>query len=106
MITYEQKKYKRKQTLGEYIYEEMNKHQCDVDVRRTQPMTWPAGFYFNSSDLEFWIQQFHCRKFLGHTEWSDKWQRNIWIPDEEEDMTVEPFQSYEDFKKEKGIDED
>ena len=48
----------------------------------------------------------HCRKFLGHTERSEKWQKNIWIPDEEEDMAVEPFQSYEDFKKEKGIDED
>ena len=57
-------------------------------------------------ELEFWIQQFHCRKFLGHTEWSEKWQKNIWIPDEEEDMALEPFQSYEDFKKEKGIDED
>ena len=81
MITYEQKKYKRKQTLCEYIYEEINKHQCDVDVRRTRPMTWPAGFYFNSSDLEFWIQQYKIKE--GHTEWSEKFKRNIWIEDED-----------------------
>jgi len=32
-------------------------------------------------DLEFWIQQFHCRDFVGHSEWSEKFQKNIWIKD-------------------------
>ena len=57
-----------------------------------------------TDELEFWIQQFKCRHFLGHSEWSEKWQKNIWVPDKPEDMTVEPFKSYEDFKKDKGIE--
>tara|TARA_B100001996_G_scaffold355276_1_gene317754 strand:- start:4 stop:273 length:270 start_codon:yes stop_codon:yes gene_type:complete len=69
------------------------------------------GDYFISAvptqdALEYWIQGFHSRKCVGHSEWSEEWQKNIWIPDEEEDMTIEPFLSFEDFKKEKGIDDD
>jgi hypothetical protein len=29
--------------------------------------------------LEFWIQQFKIRDSTGHSEWSDRYQRNIWI---------------------------
>ena len=46
---------------------------------------------FIPDELEFWIQQFKCRHFLGNSEWSEKWQKNIWVPDEPEDMTEEPF---------------
>ena len=34
--------------------------------------------------LEFWIQQFKTKDSSGHSEWSERWQRNIWIKDEEE----------------------
>ena len=87
--------------LAKYIKKRMK--GCRVSGLRGEWLYVKEPF---EDELEFWIQQFHCRKFIGHSEWSDKWQRNIWIPDEEEDMTVEPFLSYEDFKKEKGIDED
>ena len=30
-------------------------------------------------ELEFWIQQFKVRGACGHSEWSDRFQRNIWI---------------------------
>ena len=90
--------------LAEYLYNEISEHQGDEDVKRTRPMTWPTGLYFNSNDLEYWIEQFKCKDFVGHSEWSEKWQKNIWVSDEEKDMTVEPFLSYEDFKKEKGIE--
>jgi len=33
-------------------------------------------------DLEFWIQQFQGRDFIGHSEWSERFQQNIWIEDE------------------------
>ena len=29
--------------------------------------------------LEFWIQQFKIKDRTGHSEWSDRYQRNIWI---------------------------
>ena len=32
------------------------------------------------SELEFWIQQYKIK--TGHTEWSEKFQRNIWIEDD------------------------
>ena len=34
--------------------------------------------------LEFWIQQFKTKDSSGHSEWSERWQRNIWIKDDEE----------------------
>jgi hypothetical protein len=30
-------------------------------------------------DLEFWIQQHQLRHCAGHSEWSEKFERNIWI---------------------------
>ena len=36
------------------------------------------------SELEFWIQQFKTKDCFGHSEWSERFQRNIWIKDEED----------------------
>ena len=35
-------------------------------------------------DLEFWILQFRTRGCNGHSEWSERFQRNIWVKDEED----------------------
>jgi len=35
-------------------------------------------------ELEFWIQQFKTKDCCGHSEWSERFQRNIWIKDEED----------------------
>jgi hypothetical protein len=67
--------------LAEYLYNEISEHQGDEDVKRTRPMTWPTGLYFNSNDLEYWIEQFKCKDFVGHSEWSEEYQKNIWIKD-------------------------
>jgi hypothetical protein len=32
------------------------------------------------NELEFWIQQYKIKS--GHTEWSERFQRNIWIEDD------------------------
>jgi len=37
------------------------------------------------STLEFWIEQFKLRKCVGHSEWSERYQRNIWVSDYKED---------------------
>ena len=44
-------------------------------------MTWPSGLYFTSDDLECWIQQYKIKE--GHSEWSERYQKNIWIVDED-----------------------
>tara|TARA_Y100000310_G_C20139771_1_gene559715 strand:- start:21 stop:230 length:210 start_codon:yes stop_codon:yes gene_type:complete len=36
------------------------------------------------SELEFWIQQFRTRDCVGHSEWSERYQKNIWVKDEED----------------------
>jgi hypothetical protein len=36
------------------------------------------------SELTFWIEQFKLRKCVGHSEWSERYQRNIWVSDYEE----------------------
>ena len=33
--------------------------------------------------LEFWIQQFKTKDCCGHSEWSERFQQNIWIKDDE-----------------------
>ena len=38
----------------------------------------------SKEDLEFWILQFRTRGCNGHSEWSERFQRNIWIKDDEE----------------------
>jgi|TARA_B100002003_G_scaffold251534_1_gene295686 hypothetical protein len=35
-------------------------------------------------ELEFWIQQFKTKDYCGHSEWSERFQRNIWIKNEHE----------------------
>ena len=34
-------------------------------------------------ELEFWIQQFKTKDCCGHSEWSERFKKNIWIEDEE-----------------------
>ena len=36
-------------------------------------------------ELEFWIQQFKTKDCCGHSEWSERFQRNIWVSDCEEE---------------------
>ena len=36
-----------------------------------------------TNELAFWIQQFKTRKCVGYSEWSERYQRNIWIKNEE-----------------------
>ena len=36
------------------------------------------------SELGFWIQQFRTSGCNGHSEWSERYQRNIWVKDEED----------------------
>jgi len=35
------------------------------------------------NELSFWIQQFKIKNSSGHSEWSETYQKNIWIKDEE-----------------------
>ena len=35
-------------------------------------------------ELVFWIGQFRTRGCNGHSEWSKRYQRNMWVSDEEE----------------------
>ena len=35
-----------------------------------------------TNELAFWIQQFKTRKCVGYSEWSERYQRNIWIKNE------------------------
>jgi len=36
------------------------------------------------SELTFWIEQFKLRKCVGHSEWSERYQCNVWVSDYEE----------------------
>ena len=38
-----------------------------------------------TDELAFWIQQFKTRKCDGHSEWSERYQCNVWVSDYEEE---------------------
>ena len=61
--TYEQRKFKRKETLGEYLKKRIKNKVPTAD------------------ELEFYIQQYKIKE--GHSEWSTRFKQNIWIEDED-----------------------
>ena len=67
--------------LAQYIYTQITKG-------------WPSTPLLNhdkswcqvptEDELVCWIHQFKTKDCCGHSEWSERYQRNIWIKDEEE----------------------
>ena len=62
MKTFEQRKFKRKETLGEYLKKRIKNKVPNVD------------------ELDFYILQYKIKE--GHSEWSETYKKNIWIEDE------------------------
>ena len=44
-------------SLATYLYECIDEHQANENVRRTHPMAWPTGLYFTSQHLAKWIEE-------------------------------------------------
>ena len=65
-------KVKRKKLLSQYIQKQIQKSLVNCYG------TWSK--IPSENELEFWIQQYKIKS--GHTEWSEKFQKNIWIEDE------------------------
>ena len=57
--------------LAEYIYKKM------TDGKSMD------GKVPTITELIFWIQQFKTKDCCGHSEWSERYKRNIWIKDDE-----------------------
>ena len=71
--TYEERKYKRKETLGEYL------HKRILEGLINCHKTWCK--IPDVDELDFYIQQYKIKE--GHSEWSETFQKNIWIEDED-----------------------
>ena len=84
LIKIRPRKRKRSLALARYLRKQIMFHQSDVWVRRNRPMSSLDGIYFNEQDLEFWIKQFKLKDCVGHSEWSERYQTNIWIKDDDE----------------------
>jgi hypothetical protein len=72
--TFEQRKFKRKETLGQYIHRRME----GGDKVNT---TFHLIKVPSADELEYYIQQYKIKE--GHSEWSEVLKKNIWIEDEE-----------------------
>ena len=59
------------QNLGEYIHRRMKEENITKDD-------------LDEDTINFFYQQFKTRGCSGHSEWSERFQRNIWIKDEED----------------------
>ena len=57
--------------LAKYLYKRIKEEYGNLEVPTKE-------------DLEFWILQFRTRGCNGHSEWSKRYQRNMWVSDEEE----------------------
>ena len=44
-------------SLAIYLYERIDEHQANKEVRRTHPMAWPTGLYFTCHHLAKWIEE-------------------------------------------------
>ncbi len=66
--------------LAKYIVKQME--GCTVKGLGTEMLFVEKPL---ESTLEFWIGQYKRRKCVGHHEWSEKLQRNIWVSDYEEE---------------------
>ena len=63
--------------LAKYIHKEIQKLGWRSRGELFQELTPNA--------LEFWIEQFKLRKCVGHSEWSERYQKNIWVSDYKEE---------------------
>ena len=72
--TYEQRRYKRKLTLGEYLKKRI---ESGEEVNTSFHLIKVPS----ADELDFYIQQYKTKE--GHSEWSEKYQRNFWIEDED-----------------------
>ena len=54
--------------LADYLNKEIKEVRIKVSVGESI-----------KDELEFWIQQFKVRGACGHSEWSERFQCNIWI---------------------------
>ena len=72
--TYEQRRYKRKLTLGEYLKKRI---ESGEEVNTTFHLIKVPS----ADELDFYIQQYKTKE--GHSELSEKYQRNFWIEDED-----------------------
>ena len=73
MKTFEQRKFKRKETLGEYLKRRI---ESGDEVNTTFHLIKVPTV----DELDFYIQQYKIKE--GHSEWSERFQQNIWIEDE------------------------
>ena len=74
MKTFEQRKFKRKETLGQYIHRRM---ESGDEVNTTFHLIKVP----TADELDFYIQQYKVKS--GHSEWSETYKRNFWVEDED-----------------------
>ena len=64
-----------------------NKELAKYILKRIQELKWGTrGELFmklTTDTLEFWIQQFKTKDSCGHSEWSERYQCNMWVKDNE-----------------------
>lgn len=44
-------------SLATHLYNRIDEHQTNPNIKHRRPMTWPAGLYFTTNDLEKWIEE-------------------------------------------------
>jgi hypothetical protein len=61
--------------MGKVNNKELAEYLCKQIKENSEVLT--------EDDLEFWIQQFKVKGCVGHSEWSERYQCNFWVKDDE-----------------------
>jgi hypothetical protein len=67
--------------LAEYIYKRIIKKPTNIWVPLPERKDWRE--VPTEDELVCWIHQFKTKDCCGHSEWSERFKRNIWIKDDE-----------------------
>jgi len=62
-------------SLGKYLYKCMQSDEVNTTFHLIKIPT--------EDELDFWIQQYQLKDNIGHFEWSERFQKNMWVKDEE-----------------------
>jgi hypothetical protein len=69
-------------SLAKYIHKQLTKGYPDTPLLN-HDKSWCR--VPTENELAYWIQAYKTRKCVGHSEWSERYNRNIWVSDYEED---------------------
>tara|TARA_R110000824_G_scaffold62499_2_gene165455 strand:+ start:719 stop:931 length:213 start_codon:yes stop_codon:yes gene_type:complete len=69
----------KNQTIAKFIYTQITKGWPDTPLLNHDKSWCQVP---TEDELSFWIQQHRLSHCAGHSEWSEKFKKNMWVKDD------------------------